>query len=136
MAQSAEELRKELAELEAEEKRLKNMDKYASEEQRRKGYGKSRLYNGTKTAIVVIIIYLVMVGTFGSMKIGPFANFSMDDFVKFLGSFSPIFITLTGSIGVGGVAKNIAKSISEKGTTSSEAPPQAWGEDIARSGEV
>jgi hypothetical protein len=69
------------------------------------------------------------------MKIGPFANFSMDDFVKFLGSFSPIFITLTGSIGVGGVAKNIAKSIQEKNNATSTSA-EAWGEDIARGGSV
>ena len=134
MAESAEDLRKQLAELEAEEKRLRGMDKFANEEDRRKHFGKTRIYNGTKTAIVIIIIYLVMVGTFGSMKIGPFANFSMDDFVKFLGSFSPIFITLTGSIGVGGVAKNIAKGIAEKNNGTSTSAQQPWGEDIAKGG--
>lgn len=134
MSQSAEDLRAELKKLEEEERKLKSMDKYATEEDRRKHFGKTRIYNGTKTAIVIIIIYLVMVGTFGSMKIGPFANFSMDDFVKFLGSFSPIFITLTGSIGVGGVAKNIAKGIAEKKNGTSDVSTQTWGEDVAKGG--
>lgn len=129
MAQTAEELREELARLEREEKDLKKMRYYDKEEERKKNYGKSRLYNGTKTAIVLIIIYLVIVGTFGSMKIGPFSSFNMDDFVKFLSAFSPIFITLTGSIGVGGIAKNIAKSIAEKKNGNST----VWGEDLAKS---
>jgi len=128
--QTAEELRAELAHLEAEEKKLKRIQHYNSEEERKKSYGKSRLYNGTKIAIVLIIVYLVMVGTFGSMKIGPFSDFSMDDFVKFLSAFSPIFITLTGSIGIGGIAKNVAKSIAEKKNNST------WGEDLAKSGKT
>jgi len=134
MAQTAKELRAELTRLETEEKNLKKMQHYNNEEDRRKHFGKSRLYNGTKTAIVLIIIYLVIVGTFGSMKIGPFSSFSMDDFVKFLSAFSPIFITLTGSIGIGGIAKNVAKSITEKknGSTSTS----AWGENLAKGGKA
>ena len=132
MAQTAEELREELARLEREEKDLKKMRYYDNEEERKKNYGKSRLYNGTKISIVLIIVYLVIVGTFGSMKIGPFSDFSMDDFVKFLSAFSPIFITLTGSIGIGGIAKNVAKSIAAKKNSNSI----TWGEDLAKSGKT
>jgi len=132
MAQTAKELRAELTRLEVEEKNLKKMQHHNSEENRKKRYGKTRLYNGTKIAIVLIIIYLVMIGTFGSMKVGPFSNFSMDDFVKFLGAFSPIFITLTGSIGVGGIAKNVAKSIAAKKNGNAD----VWGENLAKGGEA
>lgn len=127
MDKTAQELREELARLEAEEKMLREKENYYEEDIRRKKFGKTKVYNGTKLAIVLIIIYLVVVGTFGSMHIGPFSKFNMDDFVNFLGSFSPIFITLTGSIGFGGMAKNIAKSISEK-NKDNDAP----GEEIAK----
>jgi len=128
---TAEELRAELAKLEAEEKELNKTQENYDELYRMKNYGKSRLYNGTKIAILLVTIFLIIIGTFGSMHIGPFLTFSMDDFVKFLGSFSPIFITLTGSIGLGGIAKNIAKSISDKknGKTT-----EIDGEDLVKSG--
>lgn len=130
MEVSAKELREQLAKLEAEEKALKQAEEYYDEKDRRKDFGKTKLYNGTKLAIVLIIVYLVIVGTFGSMHIGPFKEFNMTDFTSFLSSFSPIFITLTGSIGVGGVAKNIAKGI-KKNKEKEEAP----GEEIARGAE-
>ena len=133
MAQTAAELRRQLADVQEEESNLKKVEKGLYNDERRKNFGKSKLYDGTKLAIVLVIIYLVIVGTFGSMHIGPFQLFSMDDFVKFLHAFSPIFITLTGSIGIGGTAKNIAKSIVESkkvvaGTS------ESWGEDAAKGG--
>ena len=131
MAQTASELRRQLADLQREESNLRKVEKSLYNDERRKNFGKSKLYNGTKLAITLVVIYLVVIGTFGSMHIGPFSAFSMDDFVKFLQAFSPIFITLTGSIGLGGTAKNIAKSIAEgKKTTTSE----SWGEDVAKGG--
>jgi hypothetical protein len=127
-----EELERELALLEQQDEELKRAQRHYDQERREKGFIKSKVYNGTKLAIVLIIVYLVIVGTFGSMHVGPFKEFSMDDFVKFLGSFSPIFITLTGSIGVGGIAKNVVKGMQQK----KEQEVAASGEDFVKSGGV
>jgi hypothetical protein len=104
---TAEELKAQLAKLEKEQAIKDEKDRKAS-------FGKSKLYDVTKIVIVATIIFLVCMGTFGSMHIGPFVKFSMDDFVKFLQAFSPFFIALTGGISAGGIAKNIAKGIAEK----------------------
>ena len=125
-----EELERELALLEEQDAELKRTQKEHNNHVREKGFIKSKVYNGTKMAIVLIIVYLVIVGTFGSMHVGPFKEFSMDDFVKFLGSFSPIFMTLTGSIGLGGIAKNVVKGIAAKKENEEEYP----GENLAKGG--
>lgn len=133
----AEDLRAQLTQLEQEEKRLKKMQSTDSESSRKENFGKSKVYNGTKLAIIIIIIFVAVMGTLGSMEFWLFKDFNMDNFVKFLGSFAPLFITLTGSIGIGGVAKNIAKSISGNNTPGT--PPAdgtVSGEDLARSGEM
>lgn len=133
----AEDLRTQLMQLEQEEKKLKRMQLTDSESNRKENFGKSKVYNGTKLAIIIIIIFVTIMGTLGSMEFWLFKDFNMDNFVKFLSSFAPLFITLTGSIGIGGVAKNIAKSISGNNTTTAiPTNSSASGEDLARSGEV
>lgn len=133
----AEDLRAQLTQLEQEEKRLKKMQSTDSESSRKENFGKSKVYNGTKLAIIIIIVFVTIMGTLGSMDFWLFKDFNMDNFVKFLGSFAPLFITLTGSIGIGGVAKNIAKSISGNNTPGEPpADSTASGEDLARSGEM
>jgi len=130
-------LRAQIAQIDQENKTLSEQQKLQNELKRLNGFGKTKLYNGTKMAIVIIIVFLVVIGTMGSMHFGPFSAFSMDDFVKFLGSFSPIFITLTSSIGLGGIAKNVVKVISDKngsGTTTEGAGDDPTGEELAKSG--
>lgn len=127
---TADELRQQLADLEREESALKNA---STSRPVRKGYLKSKLYDGTKLAIIAVILFLALIGVLGSMHFGIFVAFSMDDFVQFLGAFSPIFITLTGSIGLGGTAKNIAKSIVESKKITTEGAV-ALGEEMAKGG--
>lgn len=76
-------------------------------------FEKTKTYNGTKIAIAVIVVFLAIIGTLGSMKWGIFSSFDMDSFVKFLSAYQGIFITLTGSVGVGGIVKNVLKGKSE-----------------------
>lgn len=124
----AADLRTQLAQLETERIQLDN------EQEREKSFSKSKGYKWTKTAIIIIVVYITLIGTFGSMHFWLFKNFSMIDFTSFLGSFSPIFITLTGGISIGGIAKNIAKGLANN-NTATENSSIAAGENLARSGE-
>jgi tartrate dehydratase beta subunit/fumarate hydratase class I family protein len=98
-----EELQAQLEALDAQDQQLK---KYIAPAK----FAKTKVYNGTKIAIAVIVVFLAIIGTLGSMKIGPFASFDMDSFTDFIKSYQGIFITLTGTIGVGGIAKNVLKA--------------------------
>lgn len=75
-----------------------------------KEFKKSKLYQWTKLAIVAIAIIVLVVGILGSMHWGVFSDFVMDDFVSFIDAYKGMFMTLTGSIGLGGIAKNAFKS--------------------------
>ena len=77
-------------------------------------FQKSKMYNFTKSAIVVITVVVLIVGILGSMRIGVFSDFSMNDFVSFINAYQGMFITLTGSISIGGIAKNYFKAKSEE----------------------
>lgn len=75
---------------------------------------KSKTYNWTKIAIIIIACIVMVIGIFGSMRWGVFQLFSMDDFVKFLDSYKGIFISLIDSIGGGGAIKNIVSAYTKK----------------------
>ena len=111
--------------------------KEREEEKEKEGRGhfspKSKAYNSTKIAIVVIAVVVMAVGIFGSTHFGLFEKFSMTDFVSFLEAYKGIFIALIASIGAGGAAKNaiaalVNKKKSENGTASDD------GESIAKGG--
>jgi hypothetical protein len=102
------ELQAQLDALDKQDKQLK-----VSQEVTKKHFEKTKMYNGTKLAIGIIVVFLAVIGTLGSMRWGIFSSFDMDSFVKFLSAYQGIFITLTGSVGVGGIAKNILKAKSE-----------------------
>jgi hypothetical protein len=76
---------------------------------------KSQLYNFTKMAIVAIAIIVLIIGIFGSMHWGIFSEFVMSDFVSFIDAYKGMFITLTGSIGIGGAVKNFTKKKEDDG---------------------
>jgi|SRR6056297_1591041 len=76
-------------------------------EKEEKDTNKSRLYQITKISIVVIAIIVLIIGILGSMHWGIFSDFVMSDFVSFIDAYKGMFITLTGSIGIGGAVKNI-----------------------------
>jgi len=67
---------------------------------------KSKSYNFTKIAILCIVIFLAFIGVLGSTHWGIFKEFVMIDFTNFLEAYGGILITLIGSIGLGGAAKN------------------------------
>jgi hypothetical protein len=101
-----EELQKQLSDLDAKDKQLQDLK---SKVDNSMAFNKSKAYNGTKIAISAIVIFLALIGVLGSMKWGIFSNFDMNSFTSFLGSYQGIFITLTASIGIGGIAKNVLK---------------------------
>jgi hypothetical protein len=61
------------------------------------------------------------------MHWGIFSDFVMTDFVSFIDAYKGMFITLTGSIGLGGIAKNAFKARNSN---------KDDGRDIATGGEV
>jgi hypothetical protein len=93
-----------------------------------KKFSKTKIYNFTKYAIVGISVIVLFIGILGSMHWGIFSSFVMADFVSFINAYKGMFITLTGSIGIGGVAKNYFKSKKEKN--------EDEGKDIATGGKV
>lgn len=108
MAQlSREELEAQLAALDDNDRKLRDM---ANGMSNRVNFDKSKSYKGTKIAVAAIVVFLAVIGTLGSMKWGIFSSFDMDSFVKFLSSYQGIFITLTSSVGIGGIVKNVLKS--------------------------
>lgn len=76
---------------------------------------KSKLYQWTKIAIVAIAIIVLLIGILGSMHWGIFSEFVMSDFVSFIDAYKGMFITLTGSIGIGGAVKNLTKKSKDDG---------------------
>lgn len=86
---------------------------------------KSPAYNFAKISIVVIALFVLLVGTLGSMHWWIFSSFVMSDFISFIEAYNAIFITLTSSIGLGGAVKNVLKVIPEK---------KSDGRDIATGG--
>lgn len=97
----------------------------ATEEQSE--FKKSKLYQWTKISIVAIAIIVLVIGILGSMHWGIFSDFVMADFVSFIDAYKGMFITLTGSIGIGGITKNVLKSRNSN---------KDDGRDIATGGEV
>lgn len=90
-------------------------------------FKKSNLYQWTKISIVAIAIIVLVIGILGSMHWGIFSDFVMSDFVAFIDAYKGMFITLTGSIGLGGMAKNALKAKNAQ---------KDDGRDIATGGEV
>lgn len=80
-----------------------------------KDSNKSQLYQITKIAIVAISIIVLIIGILGSMHWGVFSDFQMEDFVSFINAYKGMFITLTGSIGIGGAVKNFTKKRDDDG---------------------
>lgn len=95
---------------------------------------KSKAYKWSKTFIIAVLVFLVIIGTLGSMHWGIFSSFSMIDFVQFVDSYKSILITFIGSIGLGGIAKNGIGAISSKLKKEEEINKVADGEYTARGG--
>jgi hypothetical protein len=98
------ELQAQLDALDKQDEQLKT-----SREKTKSPFEKTKTYNWTKGAIAAIVIFLAVIGTLGSMRWAIFYNFDMDSFTKFISAYQGIFIALTGSVGVGGIVKNVLK---------------------------
>lgn len=95
---------------------------------------KSKAYKWSKIFIIAVLIFIAIIGTFGSMHWGPFSSFVMADFVSFINSYKAILITFISSIGVGGIAKNAVGALSSKLKKEEEEKKVVDGEYEAKAG--
>jgi hypothetical protein len=82
-----------------------------AEENKEKTQKKVSSSGFAKILTIGIVILFVIFGVIGSF----WSDFNMDKFTSFISTFSPIMVTLVGSVGVGLTTKTITNFLQKEG---------------------